>query len=142
MLSRGVIYSVDAQDLLEGLGALSPDEEARLNRFHRAMYERIRTKNNDELIYFQSSASPDQAYANGSANATATMLAITRLLDDREGFFVTLYGGEGQAAVDLPLVAYRFPKNDSITAEESDAKIKSSSGPFTLDAILFGKWRD
>jgi hypothetical protein len=38
--------------------------------------------------------------------------------------------------------AYRFPNNHSIVDIEADAKVASSSGPFSLDAILFGKWRD
>jgi hypothetical protein len=38
--------------------------------------------------------------------------------------------------------AYRFPNDQSITEIEAAAKTASSSGPFSLDAILFGKWRD
>ena len=39
--------------------------------------------------------------------------------------------------------AYRFPENVKITALESSAKtVAASPGPFTNDAILFGKWRD
>jgi hypothetical protein len=42
----------------------------------------------------------------------------------------------------LTIGALRFPKNSSITAIETDAKAASSSGAFSLDAILFGKWRN
>jgi hypothetical protein len=38
--------------------------------------------------------------------------------------------------------ALRFPNNRAITMVESDAKAASFAGPFSLDAILFGKWRD
>jgi hypothetical protein len=38
--------------------------------------------------------------------------------------------------------AYRLPANAVITAVEDSAKDKASSGAFSLDAILFGKWRD
>jgi hypothetical protein len=38
--------------------------------------------------------------------------------------------------------AYRFPNDQSITEVETAAKTASSSGPCSLDAILFGKWRD
>jgi hypothetical protein len=42
----------------------------------------------------------------------------------------------------LPIGAYRFPKNASITELEAAAKTRSSSGAFSLDATIFGKWRD
>jgi hypothetical protein len=42
----------------------------------------------------------------------------------------------------LLIAAYRFPKNASITQREADEKTVSSSGGFSTDAILFGKWRD
>jgi hypothetical protein len=42
----------------------------------------------------------------------------------------------------LTIGALRFPQNQSITSLEAEAKAASSSGPFSLDAILFGKWRD
>jgi hypothetical protein len=54
------------------------------------------------------------------------------------------YYGKVVNGVD-PLVvfgAYCFPANKAITDMETAAKISSSSGPFALDAILFGKWRD
>ena len=35
-----------------------------------------------------------------------------------------------------------FPTNEAITAVEEAAKQKAASGAFSLDAILFGKWRD
>jgi hypothetical protein len=38
--------------------------------------------------------------------------------------------------------AYRFPNNAVITDLEQAAKVSSSSGAFSLDTILFGKWRD
>ena len=38
--------------------------------------------------------------------------------------------------------AYRFPNDAVITDLEQTAKVSSSSGAFSLDAILFGKWRD
>jgi hypothetical protein len=38
--------------------------------------------------------------------------------------------------------AYQFPNNKAITDMEAAAKLSSSSGPFSSDAILFGKWRD
>jgi hypothetical protein len=54
------------------------------------------------------------------------------------------YYGKLVSGVDsnLLIAAYRFPKNDSITALESEAKTASSVGAFSTDAILFGKWRN
>jgi hypothetical protein len=42
----------------------------------------------------------------------------------------------------LTIGALRFPHNRAITSLAAEAKAASSSGPFSLDAILFGKWRD
>jgi hypothetical protein len=42
----------------------------------------------------------------------------------------------------LTVGALRFPNNAAITALEPDAQAASSHGAFSLDAILFGKWRD
>ena len=52
------------------------------------------------------------------------------------------YYGKVVNAVDPNIVigAFRFPKNAAIGAVEAPAKEASSSGPFSLDAILFGKW--
>jgi hypothetical protein len=42
----------------------------------------------------------------------------------------------------LVIGAFRFPHNAAIGAVEAAAKEASSSGVFSLDAILFGKWTD
>ena len=38
--------------------------------------------------------------------------------------------------------AYRYPRNQAITAVEAAAKEVSVSGGFAVDATFFGKWRD
>jgi hypothetical protein len=40
----------------------------------------------------------------------------------------------------IAIGAFRFPNNAEIGAVEAAAKETSSSGPFSLDAALFGKW--
>ena len=45
-LGRGIIDSVHAQDLLEGMGGLNSDEIRRLNAFHGAIFELIRQSEN------------------------------------------------------------------------------------------------
>jgi hypothetical protein len=54
------------------------------------------------------------------------------------------YYGKVVNGVDPNLVigAFRFPHNAAIGAVEAAAKEASSSGVFSLDAILFGKWTD
>jgi hypothetical protein len=54
------------------------------------------------------------------------------------------YYGKVVNGVDPNIVigAFRFPKNAAIGAVEAAAKEASSSGVFSLDAILFGKWTD
>jgi hypothetical protein len=42
----------------------------------------------------------------------------------------------------LVIGALRFPDNAAIGAVETAAKEAATSGPFSLDAVLFGKWRD
>jgi hypothetical protein len=54
------------------------------------------------------------------------------------------YFGKIVSGVDRMVLigAFRFPNDAAITGLESAAKTTSASGPFALDAILFGKWRD
>jgi hypothetical protein len=42
----------------------------------------------------------------------------------------------------LTVDALRFPPSRTITGLEAEAKAPSSSGPFSVDAILFDKWPD
>jgi hypothetical protein len=53
------------------------------------------------------------------------------------------YYGKIVNGVDSNVVfgSYRFPANHAI-ADVEEAAISSSSGAFSLDAIIFGCWRD
>jgi len=42
----------------------------------------------------------------------------------------------------LLIGAGRFPGNKAITGLEAEAQKTATSGAFSNDAILFGKWRD
>jgi len=76
-ISRGVVYSVQAQDLLQGIGAFSPDEVARLNLFHEAMYETIRTMSNEEFVHsIAGKTNGDETYNNQFASHLAALIAI------------------------------------------------------------------
>jgi hypothetical protein len=38
--------------------------------------------------------------------------------------------------------AYRFPDDDELIALDASAKTAAASSAFSLEPILFGKWRD
>ncbi|MBV8412088.1 MAG: hypothetical protein JOY64_30990 [Alphaproteobacteria bacterium] len=98
-LGRGVVYSVQAQDLLQSIGALDGSEEARANALHGALFELIRQGYNQS----EGRPQPDcQRYTNGDANGTAALLAIARLLDDPHRFDAVLRGGDRSLPVLLP----------------------------------------
>jgi hypothetical protein len=42
----------------------------------------------------------------------------------------------------LLLGAYRFPNDVSLTGLEQNARNAAKTGAFSLDAILFGRWRN
>jgi hypothetical protein len=54
------------------------------------------------------------------------------------------YEGKIVNAVEPNMVfgAYRYPRNQAITAVEAAAKEASITGAFAFDATFFGKWRD
>ncbi|HEV8016710.1 MAG TPA: hypothetical protein VGP48_14320 [Stellaceae bacterium] len=101
-LSRGVIYSVDAQDLLAGMAALSAAEAARLDAFHQHLYDAIRVIHNAEYDRNMAWKYSDEVYNNQFVSHLSGLLAIARLLDDRARFMAVLDGGAGDAAVKLP----------------------------------------
>jgi hypothetical protein len=102
--ARGVIYSIHAQDLLDGLHALSPQEETRLNAFHREMYDWIRNTRNEEFNVNMKWKYSDEVYNNQFAGHLVALLAAARLLDDEKAFEAALYGGEGERTVVVPWV--------------------------------------
>jgi hypothetical protein len=101
-ISRGVIYSVDAQDLLQSLHAFSPDEEMQLNSFHSHMYDWIRTTRNQEFDMAMKGRFPDEHYSNQTANHLVAMLGAARLLDDKQRFYAALHGGDAAIPVSVP----------------------------------------
>jgi hypothetical protein len=98
-IGRGVIYSAQAQDLLQYVGALNEREEVLLSTFHLAMFDLIRHTGNKSL------GTPHPAcerFANGTAVALASLLAIARLVDDQPRFTAVLLGGNIDVPVALP----------------------------------------
>ena len=102
--ARGVIYSVHAQDLLQGIGELSRDEQERLDTFHRNMFETIRSIHNQEYEKNMKWRYSDEAYNNQFVGHLTALLSIARLFDDQEDFDAALSGGEGARAIKLPWI--------------------------------------
>lgn len=101
-LGRGVLYSVQAQDLLQSFGALTSTEESQLNAMHSALFDWLREGDN---VFFAGIAFPYSEcarYTNLAANAMASLLAIARLLDDGRKFDAVLHSGNRSIPVLRP----------------------------------------
>jgi len=101
-VTRGVVYSIHAQDLLQGLLAFAPEEEAQLNSFHRAIYEWIRVTRNEGYVINLKWKYPEEVYNNQFANHLVTLMAAARLLDDKARFYAALDGRDAAMPVSLP----------------------------------------
>src|SRR5258708_5300989 len=62
--ARVVIYSVQAQDLLEGMGAVTPADQARMDLFHHNMFDVIRSINNAQYGVSMKWRYSDPTYTN------------------------------------------------------------------------------
>jgi len=102
--ARGVIYSVHAQDLLEGISALTRDEQVRLDAFHHNMADVIRSINNQEYDINMKWKYSDEVYNNQFVGHLTALLSIARLLDDEPDFDAALTGGAGNRTVKLPWI--------------------------------------
>jgi hypothetical protein len=113
-ISRGIVFSVQAQDLLMYLDALDDNEVKQLNAFHFAIYDVIRRASNSGL----GTARPAcEYYTNGGANALAALLGMARLLDDRRKFDAVVHGVDRTIPVWLPWTVFSeyaiYGKSDS-----------------------------
>jgi hypothetical protein len=102
-VSRGVFYTVHAQDLLQSLAVLNPGEERQLNAFHSAMYELIRNGLN---YRFNQVKMPCDRFSNHVASQLTGLLATSRLLDDKRRFLAALYGGDSSIPIEVPWTTY------------------------------------
>jgi hypothetical protein len=103
-ISRGVIYSAYAQDLLMYSSAATQEGAKRLDAFHAAMYELIRNALNYNFAGHHAWACDH--YSNHAANQLAGLLATARLLDDKRRFDAALSGAEPSISVTLSWTAY------------------------------------
>jgi hypothetical protein len=102
--SRGVIYSVHAQDLLQGINALTRDEQSRLDLFHHNMDDVILAIHNQEYDLNMRLKYSDEVYNNQFVGHLTALLSIARLFDDQPDFDAALNGGAGVRAVKLPWI--------------------------------------
>jgi hypothetical protein len=93
-IGRGIIYSVQAQDMLQSIGAFNSTQTDQLNVFHAAMFNLIREASNFRAALPEMHG-PDSAcerYSNHVGAHLLGLLAIARLLDDGRKFNAVLYG--------------------------------------------------
>jgi hypothetical protein len=123
-VSRGIVYSVHAQDLLMDLGVLEDSDVKELNGFHSAMYDLIRRAHNGG---FGSPHPACEHYANGAASALTGLLAIARLLDDGRKFNAAVSGMDPSIPVLVPWTVFF----DHVIYGQSDRPIEcyANSGP-------------
>nr|WP_294502813.1 hypothetical protein [uncultured Rhodopila sp.] len=103
-VSRGVVYSAHAQDLLMYLGTLDADEARHSNDFHGAMFDLIRNALNYRFVDHADWAC--NHYSNHVGSQLTGLLAVARLLDDESRFSAVVYGGNPSMPVALPWNAY------------------------------------
>jgi hypothetical protein len=102
-ISRGVIYSVHAQDLLQFIGALDETETFVLDAFHAAMYTLIRNAMNYRASVV---TVPCDLYGNHVGNQLTGLLATARLLGDQDKLFATLFGSDTGYLTAIPWTTY------------------------------------
>jgi hypothetical protein len=147
-VTRGLVYSIHAQDLLQGLHAFAPEEEAQLNSFHRTIYEWIRVARNESYVINMKWKYPEEVYNNQFANHLVALLAAARLFDDKERFYAALDGREA-IPVSLPwtrlfnYVIYGVADTPLIrvTPNSSEDPIKSNPA-YSTKAVAPGEIND
>jgi hypothetical protein len=103
-VGRGIIYSVDAQDLLQSIAAFNSAQTNQLNVFHFAIFNLIREASNFRaaLPQMNGPATICERYSNHVGAHLLGLLAIARLLDDGRKFNAVLYGTDRSIPVAIP----------------------------------------
>jgi hypothetical protein len=148
-VARGVTYSAQAQDLLQGIGAFNAEEEGRLDRFDGSIYDVIRNLSNEELDASMASKNPDETYNNQFASHLTALIATARLLDDGKRVEAALDGGDAALTVKLPwkkLFNYViYGESDQpmlhITPNSNDDPLKSSPA-YSTSIVAAGEIND
>jgi hypothetical protein len=127
-VTRSVVYSIHAQDLLQGLHAFASDEEAHLDSFHRAIYEWIRviygvgdtplirvTPNSSEDPIKSSPAYSTKVVAPGEINDRYRNLNPLQSIGYAMGTLQSMYGAaEVMRIAGIDAYAYRGTHQQSI----------------------------
>ena len=144
-IGRGVIYSAQAQDLLQYVAALNDNEQVLLNTFHLAMFDLIRRTGNKFL------GTPHPAcerFANGTAVGLASLLAIARLVDNEPRFDAVLFGRNTD--IPVPLHWTRFFDGNIYGEHDHPMPCYPNGGPdgahtkgaFTTSVVAPGEIQD
>jgi hypothetical protein len=136
-IGRGMIYSVDAQDLLQSIGAFNSRQTNQLNVFHAAIFNLIREASNFRaaLPEMNGANSACERYSNHLGAHLLGLLAIARLLDDGRRFNAVLYGNDRSMPLaiswtawfnhavygenDKPIACHKNTGADSLTSHPS-----------------------
>jgi hypothetical protein len=150
-ISRGVVYSVHAQDLLQSIGVVTAAEASKLNEFHAAMFELIREASNFRFMLPEVAKVPYRTcerFSNHAAAGLMGMLSIARLLDDKRKFDAVFHGKDPTIPVALSWTAYFdhaiYGENDRpITCYKNSGPDRlSSHGSFQTSVVAPGEIED
>jgi len=150
-ISRGVVYSAHAQDLLQSIGAINAAEANTLNAFHEAMFDLIREASNFRFMLPEVAKVPYRTcerFSNHAAAGLMGMLSIARLLDDNREFNAVFHGKDPTIPVALSWTAYFdhaiYGENDRPIAcyKNSGPDRLSSHGSFQTLVVAPGEIED
>jgi len=104
VVSRGIIYSLQAEDMLLYLGDLNDAEQKQVTAFDSAMFTLLLNALN--YNFSEHHAWPCDHYSNHAANQLAGLLALARALDKPREFGAVLDGKDSSIHVTLPWVMF------------------------------------
>jgi hypothetical protein len=104
MVARGILYSVQTEDMLTYLGDLNDAEAKQVKAFHSAILELLLNALN--YNFAEHHAWECDHYSNHAANQLAALLALARDVDKQKEFEAVLNGNESSVRVTLPWVAF------------------------------------
>jgi hypothetical protein len=150
-ISRGVVYSAHAQDLLQSIGAVNAGETSKLNEFHEAMFDLVREASNFRFMLPEVAKNPYRTcerFSNHAAAGLMGMLSIARLLGDNRKFNAVFHGKDPTIPVTLSWTAYFdhaiYGENDRPIAcyKNSGPDRLSSHGSFQTSVVAPGEIED
>jgi hypothetical protein len=106
-IGRGVIYSVQAQDLLESIKAFNIAQTNQVNDFHKAMFRLLEEATNFRAGMKEMNG-PEvcERYSNHVGAHLVGLLSIARLFDDPQKFNAVLYGNDRSIPIAIPWTSW------------------------------------